>query len=178
MANLDLMEQYLSPIYISSSNMVIPIAINYIDKFDDIYTKSLIFFNYFTNILYIAVQTFTFIANQALSESIKIIQSLNADKIIFIISIYTIFMVLVLDVNIKKINKQKEQIEILEKNIKSIEKQISFHTPEKQETFQDEVNTNLRDINEYKSDINLINTRLNSIEKKNKKLEKEMKKYY
>ena len=102
------------PVYITSTNTVTPLII-----LDNIYTNILIFFNVVVHIAQIGIQTATFIIKEIFQE---IFTKMTLVKMVYIIGIYHLFILAVLDSHQRKITKQKEQIESLEKQVKHLKK--------------------------------------------------------
>lgn len=174
------------PIYVSNSNMLIPWNIPKntmrlaFDKIYDLYTNlNFIFIKFVDNIII----TFTSYNQSTLW------------KIIIIISIYIIFTMGIIDVNIKKIDKHNQDIKILQASIETLEKKINNKddlTKEVEylkklenlresleqiwkEEMLDHYNKSQKKIGEIKQDITVLEARQLLLEKKNKKLEKEIK---
>ena len=174
------------PIYVSNSNIIIPWNIPKntmrlaFDKIYDLYTNlNFIFIKFVDNI----VITFASYNPSTLW------------KIIIIISIYTIFTMGIIDVNIKKINKHNQDIKILQASIETLEKKLNNKddlTKEVEylkklenlresleqiwkEEMLDHYNKSQKKIGEIKQDITVLEARQLLLEKKNKKLEKEIK---
>jgi hypothetical protein len=107
------------PVYITSTNTVTPLMTFEGLYFDNIYTNILIFFNVVVHIAQIAIQTATFIIKEIFQE---IFTQMTLVKMVYIIGIYHLFILAVLDSHQRKITKQKEQIESLEKQVKHLKK--------------------------------------------------------
>jgi hypothetical protein len=107
------------PVYITSANTVTPLMTFEGLYFDNIYTNIVIFFNVAVHIVRIGIQTGTFIMKEIFEE---IFTKMTLVKMIYIIGIYHIFILAVLDSHQRKITKQKQQIESLEKQVKHLKK--------------------------------------------------------
>lgn len=118
------------PIYISTTNMVTPLATI---KFDTLYTNTLIFFQWIVstsimvvNIIQFGIQTAVFIMKEGFTEFFA---NLTIEKIVYILVIYNVLILTAYICSIgyavdqrRKIVEQKEQIESLEKNILYLKK--------------------------------------------------------
>lgn len=143
------MNTNMVPVYISSTNAVTPLV-----NIDILYTKIQIFFNIVVNILRIFVETTAFIMKEIFAEAFT---KMTLVKMIYIIGIYNLFMLAVLDNHHRKLAKQKEKIEALEKQVKHLKK-----------------SSKLRDDFEqlWIHDIQETTKKMTSIENKIKKMEK------
>lgn len=108
------MKTNIVPVYITSSNVVTPLI-----TLNIFYTKTIILLNMVVNILQISFQTVFFIIKEIFIESIT---NMTVVKMLYIIGIYNLFMLVVLDSHQRKITKQKEQIKSLEKQVKHLKK--------------------------------------------------------
>ena len=118
MSNIEYINQYMVPVYISSTNMVTPLVTI---KFDTLYTNTLIFFQSIVsvsimvvNIIQIGIQTAVFIMKEGFTEFFA---NLTIEKIVYILVMYNVLIITAIDNQRRKIAEQKEQIESLEKNI-------------------------------------------------------------
>ena len=102
------------PVYITSANVVTPLL-----TIDNLYKNVLVLLYTGGNILRIGIQTAIFIIKEIFAEAFT---KMTLVKMIYIIGIYNLFMLAVLDNHQRKIIKQKEQIEALEKNLKHLKK--------------------------------------------------------
>jgi len=109
-----IMKSNIVPVYITSSNGITPLI-----TLNVFYTKALIYLNMIVNILQIGCQTAYFIIKQVFIETFT---NMTIVKIVYIIGIYNLFILGVLDSHQRKIVKQKEQIESLEKQVKHLKK--------------------------------------------------------
>lgn len=169
MNNFDLLMDYKFPIHVSDINFVTPNI-----TLDSIYANVISFYEIVRNIIIITWYTVQFIIIQGSIEFINITKNMNIDKLIVVISVYTIFMMGLIHASIKKINKQTEQIKELEDNLET-QCTLGMYLERKIDITQKQLNnlSNKTDekLNEVKYDIILLETRLNLIEKKNKILE-------
>ena len=123
MSNIEYINQYMVPVYISSTNMVTALATI---KFDTLYTNTLIFFQSIVsvsimvvNIIQIGIETASFIMKEAFTEFFA---NLTIEKIVYILVMYNVLIITAIDNQRRKIAEQKEQIESLEKNILYLKK--------------------------------------------------------
>lgn len=123
MSNIEYINQYMVPVYISSTNMVTALATI---KFDTLYTNTLIFFQWIVsvsimvvNIIQIGIETASFIMKEAFTEFFA---NLTIEKIVYILVMYNVLIITAIDNQRRKIAEQKEQIESLEKNILYLKK--------------------------------------------------------
>jgi hypothetical protein len=123
MSNIEYINQYMVPVYISSTNMVTPLVTI---KFDTLYTNTLIFFQSIVsvsimvvNIIQIGIQTAVFIMKEGFTEFFA---NLTIEKIVYILVMYNVLIITAIDNQRRKIAEQKEQIESLEKNILYLKK--------------------------------------------------------
>lgn len=107
------------PVYITSTNTVTPLMTFDNLYFDNIYTNVVIFFNVAVHIAQIGIQTTTFIIKEIFQE---VFTKMTLVKMVYIIGIYHLFILAVLDSHQRKITKQKEQIESLEKEVRHFKK--------------------------------------------------------
>jgi hypothetical protein len=143
------------PVYITPTNVVTPIIT--IESF----YKNIVLLLYTTgNILRIVIQTTTFILKEIFAE---VFTKMTLVKMIYIIGIYNLFMLAVLDNHQRKIIKQKEQIEALEKNLKHLKKANKVRDDFEQLWIHD-----------IKSHNQETTKKMINIEKKVKKLEKDL----
>ena len=106
MTNLELiMNPYIAPVYISTTNMITPLA-------TISYDAMISFFNTVVDILQIGIQTISFIVKEGIISCLK---NLTLEIIVYIIGVYNLFMVLVIDNQQRKFIEQKNKIESLEK---------------------------------------------------------------
>lgn len=155
MANLE----YITPIYVSVTPtewLTTPLATI---SFDAIYQV----FNIIIDILQIFIQTAGFIMKEGFAE---VWTNLTLQKIVYIIGVYNLFMLLVLDNQRKKITEQKNQIENLEKNVDYLKKM------ERMREDMDELW--IQDVRTYHQETSKKTT---AMEKRIKKLEKDLKQY-
>jgi hypothetical protein len=155
MANLE----YITPIYVSVTPtewLTTPLATI---SFDATYQV----FNIIIDILQIFIQTAGFIMKEGFAE---VWTNLTLQKIVYIIGVYNLFMLLVLDNQRKKITEQKNQIENLEKNVDYLKKM------ERMREDMDELW--IQDVRTYHQETSKKTT---AMEKRIKKLEKDLKQY-
>lgn len=167
MANIELMNQYMAPVYISATNMVTPLTSI---KYDVLYANALIYLNIVVNILQIGIQTVTFIMKEAFVEAFanagSILRSLTIEKIIYILVIYNLLIITAIDKQRRKITEQNTQIE-------SLEKQIDYL--KKTERMREDLNELwLQDVRRYHLE---TNNKIRTMEKRIKKMDKEIKIY-
>ena len=112
MSNIEYINQYMVPVYISSTNMVTPLVTI---KFDTLYTNTLIFFQSIVsvsimvvNIIQIGIQTAVFIMKEGFTEFFA---NLTIEKIVYILVMYNVLIITAIDNQRRKIAEQKEQIE-------------------------------------------------------------------
>lgn len=157
MANVELiMNSYISPVYVSATNMVTPISTI---TFDKLYTNALVFMN----VLQIGIQTTFFMMKEGVAE---LITNLTPEKIVYILVVYNLFMLMTIDNHNKKITEQKEIIKSLEKNVIYLKK-----TERMREDLEEMW---VQDVKAYHAD---TNKKLALFDKKMKKLEKVLKQY-
>lgn len=163
MANIEFIEQYMDPVYISATNMVSPITtIKFENAF--IFFKWIVSIsNIVLNILKIGIQTTAFITKEVFVEAFT---NLTLEKIVYIIGVYNLFMLLAIDNQNRKIREQKEQIERLEKNVIYLKKTEII--------YEDLNEIWLQDIKTYHQE---TNNKITAMEKKIKKFEKDLKMY-
>jgi len=109
------MNIYMAPIYVSDTNMVTPLATI------SLYQETITIFNIILGVLQIVIQTTGFILKETILATFR---NLTLEKIVYIIGVYNLLMLVVLDNMLvlldnqrKKITEQKELIENLDKNI-------------------------------------------------------------
>jgi hypothetical protein len=156
----------MMPIYITSTNMVTPLIPNHLIPnrlitIKSFYTNTLIVMNMLFNIVGICIQTLFLIMKEIFLE---VFTNMTVVKMVYIIGIYNLFMLAVLDNQQKKIAKQKEQIESLEKQVRHLKKADKVRDEFEQLW--------IHDIKSYNQE---TNHKIISIEKKIKKIEKEFK---
>ena len=157
MSNLELLiNPYIDQVYITSTNMITPLTTI---TFDGLYQSVISFFNVAINILQISIQTATFIFVEAF-------KNLTVEKILYIIGLYNLFMLVFLDNQTRKITKQKEQIESLDKKIIYLKK-----TDRMREDLEE---VWIQDIKAYHEE---TSKKMTAMEKKIKKFEKNLKQY-
>jgi hypothetical protein len=153
----------MAPIYITTTNSITP-AINPINTLITIksfYTNTLIVMNMLFNIVGICIQTLFLIMKEIFLE---VFTNMTVVKMVYIIGIYNLFMLAVLDNQQKKIAKQKEQIESLEKQVRHLKKADKVRDEFEQLW--------IHDIKSYNQE---TTKKMISMEKKIKKIEKELK---
>jgi Ca2+/H+ antiporter len=150
-----LMNSNIVPIYITSRNVVTPVI-----TIDSFYKNILLLLYTAANILRIVIQTTTFILKEIFAE---VFTKMTLVKTIYIIGIYHLFILAVLDNHQRKIIQQKEQIEILEKNLKHLKKANKVRDDFEQLW--------IHDIKSYNQE---TTKKMINIEKKVKKLEKDL----
>lgn len=164
MSNIEFLR---APIFISATNMVTPITTI---TFDSLYTNALVFGNIVVNILQIFIETAGFIMKEGFTEAFAnasaLWTNLNFEKIVYIIGVYNLFMLLVLDNQRRKITEQNEHIESLEKQVDYLKKM------ERMREDLDELW--IQDVKSYHQE---TSKKMTAMEKKIKKMEKEMKIY-
>jgi hypothetical protein len=157
----------MMPIYITSTNMVTPLIPNhlmtnpFIFKFNSLYTNTLMLFDMIMNIIRICIQTAVFIIKEIFVEAFS---KMTVVKMVYIIGIYNLFMLAVLDNQQRKIAKQEEKIESLEKELRHLKKADKVRDEFEQLW--------IHDIKSYNQE---TTKKMISIEKKIKKIEKEFK---
>ena len=159
MANLE----YITPIYVSVTPtewLITPLASI---SFDAVYKGAISIFNLIIDILQIGIQTIGFIMKEGILAAFT---NLTLEKIVYIIGVYNLFMLLVLDNQRKKITEQKNQIENLEKNVDYLKKM------ERMREDMDELW--IQDIRAYHQETSKKTT---AMEKRIKKIKKELKQY-
>ena len=113
------------------------------------------------NIVGICIQTLFLIMKEIFLE---VFTNMTVVKMVYIIGIYNLFMLAVLDNQQKKIAKQKEQIESLEKQVRHLKKADKVRDEFEQLW--------IHDIKSYNQE---TTKKMISMEKKIKKIEKELK---
>jgi len=162
MSNLELiMNPYISPVYISATNIVTPVATITFDRF---YTSALVFGNLVLTTLQIFTQTAGFIMKEGLTEFFAI---LTVEKIVYILVIYNIFMMLVIDNERRNFAEQKEVVEALNKEVNYFKKSERIR--------EDLDELWLQDVKKYHKE---TSNKVATMEKKIKKLEKVLKEHY
>ena len=106
------MNPYIAPVYISTTNMITPLA-------TISYDAMISFFNTVVDILQIGIQTISFIVKEGIISCLK---NLTLEIIVYIIGVYNLFMVLVIDNQQRKFIEQKNKIESLEKHMDYLKK--------------------------------------------------------
>ena len=167
MSNIELMNQYMAPVFISATNMVTPLATI---SFDKLYTSAIVFANFVLNIGQIVIQTAGFMMKEGFTElfanASSILTNLTIEKIVYILVIYNLLILTAIDKQRRKITGQNEQIE-------SLEKQINYLR--KTERMREELDELwLQDIRRYHQE---TNNKITAMEKKIKKFEKDLKQY-
>jgi len=154
------MKPTMAPIYITTTNDVTPIV-----TLNSLYMKIIIFFNIIENILQIGIQTTSFIIKEIFVEAFT---KMTVIKMVYIICIYNLFMLVVLDSHQRKISKQKEKIESLEKELRHLKKAEKVRDDFEQLWIHD-IKHDIKSYNEETTE------KITSIEKKIKKIEKGVK---
>lgn len=177
------MKPNMAPIYITSTNSITP-AINPINNINHInplitiktfYINTLILFDMIMNIIKIGIQTLFFLMKELFVE---VFTNMTVVKMVYIIGIYNLFILAVLDNQQKKIAKQKEQIESLEKQVRHLKKADKVRDDFEQLWIHDIKSYNKETshkIQETTHKIQETTDKITSIEKKIKKMEKELK---
>ena len=169
MANIQLLA---NPIYISPTNMIMPLTIisanniyNILIKAFDIAVSILAHIQF---VLEIIIRTSLFILSEASKEILKINWNshFTIQNIVFIIGVYTLFMLIIVDDQRKKMNHQQIQIEDLEKYVNYLKK-VDVKTNDYQNNLIEKINKNYDEINK----------KMTLIDKKFKKIEKDIKIY-
>ena len=150
------MNPYIAPVYISTTNMITPLA-------TISYDAMISFFNTVVDILQIGIQTISFIVKEGIISCLK---NLTLEIIVYIIGVYNLFMVLVIDNQQRKFIEQKNKIESLEKHMDYLKK------TERMREDMDEIW--IKDLRTFHQE---TNKKVSVIEKKIKKMEKDMKIY-
>ena len=109
-----IMKSNMVPVYITSTNTVTPLI-----TIESFYKNVLVLLHIVVNIIQICIQTACFIMKELFVEAFTKMTSI---KMLYIIGIYNLFMLAVLDNHQRKIAKQKEQIESLEKQVRHLKK--------------------------------------------------------
>ena len=143
------------PVYITPTNVVTPIL-----TIESFYKNVLVLLYTAGNILQIVIQTTTCILKEIFAEAFT---KMTLVKMIYIIGIYHLFILAVLDNHQRKIIQQKEQIEILEKNLKHLKKANKVRDDFEQLWIHDIKSYNQETIK-----------KMTAMEKKVKKLEKDL----
>lgn len=115
------MKPNMAAIYITSTNSITP-AINPINPLITIksfYINTLIMMNMLFNTARICIQTLFFLMKEIFVEAFS---KMTVVKMVYIIGIYNLFMLAVLDNQQRKIAKQEEKIESLEKELRHLKK--------------------------------------------------------
>lgn len=157
MANIEFLR---TPIFISSTNMVTPLATI---SFDKLYTSAIVFTNFILNILQIGIQTTGFMMKEGFTQFFT---NLTIEKIVYILVIYNLLILTAIDKQRRKNIEQKQQIEELEKNV------IYLKKTERMREDLDELW--LQDVRRYHQE---TNNKITGMEKKIKKFEKDLKLY-
>ena len=150
-----LMNTNIVPVYITPTNVVTPLL-----TIDSLYKNVLVLLYTAGNILQIVIQTTIFIKKEIFEE---VFTKMTLVKMIYIIGIYNLFILAVLDNHQRKIIQQKEQIETLEKNLKHLKKANKVRDDFEQIW--------IHDIKSYNQE---TTKKMINIEKKVKKLEKDL----
>jgi hypothetical protein len=150
-----IMKSNIVPIYITSTNAVTPLI-----TLNTFYSKTLIFLNMVFNILQIGIQTAFFIIKEIFVEAFT---NISVVKMVYIIGIYNLLMLVILDSHQRKITKQKEQIECLEKQVRHLKKAKKVRDEFEQLW--------IHDIKSYNEE---TTNKMTSMEKKIKKMEKDL----
>lgn len=157
MSNIEFLR---SPVFISAANMVTPLATI---SFDKLYASAFVFGNFVVNIIQIGIQTAGFIMKECFTEMWT---NFNLEKIVYIIGVYNLFMLLVIDNQRRKISEQNEHIESLEKQVNYLKK------TERMREDLDELW--MQDVKTYHQE---TSKKMTNMEKKIKKFEKDLKQY-
>lgn len=161
MSNLELiMNHYISPVYISAANMMTPVATI---TFDRIYTSAMVYGNLILNALEIFIKTAGFIMKEGMAEFFA---NLTIEKIVYILAIYNLFMMLIIDNQRRQSTQQKKQIETLNKKVNYLKKTERIREDLDEIWLQD-----------IKKNHQETSYKVETMEKKIKKLEKELKQY-
>ena len=166
MENIQLLSTpYSSPIYISSTNMITPITMISINT---IYNNLIKAFDIAMNILQIIIKTSLFILSEASKEILKIDwdSHFTIQNIVFIIGVYNLIMLIVIDNQRKKMNDQKIQIESLEKYVNYLKKVDKMRDDDQNRLVQT-----------FTQNYDEVNKKMTLIDKKIKKIEKDIKIY-
>jgi hypothetical protein len=149
-----IMNSNIIPVYITATNVVTPLI-----TIDSVYAKTIIIFNMLVNILQISIQTAFFIIKELFVEAYT---KMTVVKMVYIIVIYNLFMLSVIDSHQRKLVEQKKQIEILEKKLR--------HLKNREAVRDDFEQLWINDIKSYNKE---TTKKMTSMEKKIKKIEKE-----
>jgi hypothetical protein len=149
------MNSNIVPIYITSTN-----AVTHLITIDSFYTKLVILFNISVNIARIGIETVFFIMKEIFAE---VCTKMTLVKMVYIIGIYHLFMLAVLDSHQRKLAQQKEQIEYLEKQVKHLKKSDKVRDDFEQLW--------IHDIRSYNKE---TTKKMTNMEKKIKKMEKDL----
>lgn len=148
MSNLELiMNPYISPVYISTTNMLTPIATI---TFNKIYTIALVYGNLILNALQIFIQTAGFIMKE----------------VVYILIIYNLFMMAAIDNQQRKIIEQNKENESLKTEINYLKKSERMREDLDVLWFQD--------VKKYHEE---TSNKIATLEKKIKKMDKEIRIY-
>ncbi len=150
-----IMKSNIVPVYITSSNGITPLI-----TLNILYTKIILLLNMVFNILQITMKTTIFIMKEMFVEAFT---NITLIKIVYIIGIYNLLMLAVLDSHQRKITKQKEQIESLEKQVRHLKK-----TEKVRDNFEQ---LWIHDIKSYNEE---TTKKITSMEKKIKNMEKDL----
>lgn len=164
MSNIEFLR---TPVFISSTNMVTPLATI---SFDKLYTSAIVFANFVLNIGQIVIQTAGFMMKEGFTElfanASSILTNLTIEKIVYILVIYNLLILTTIDKQRRKNSEQNRQIE-------SLEKQINYL--KKTERMREELDELwLQDVRRYHQE---TNNKITTMEKKIKKFEKDLKQY-
>jgi len=161
MANLELiMNPYISPVYISATNMLTPLATI---TFDRIYTIALVYGNLMLAALQIFIQTAGFIMKEGITEFFS---NFTIEKIVYILVIYNLLMMAAIDNQRRKFTEQNKENESLKKEINYLKKSERMREDLDELWFQD--------VKKYHEE---TSNKIATLEKKIKKMNKEIKIY-
>ena len=164
MSNIEFLR---APIYISASNMVLPLATI---KLETVFTNVLTNTIWLLNIIQIGIQTACFIMKElfieAFAKASPIWKNLTIEKIIYMLVVYNLLILVAMDKQRRKAEEQKEVIESLNKEVSYLKK------TERMREDLDELW--LQDVRRYHQE---TNNKITAMEKKIKKMEKEIKIY-
>jgi hypothetical protein len=166
MSNIQLLATpYSAPIYISPTNMVMPLTIISANNIYNILNKV---FNIAMYVLEIFIKTSLFILSEASKEIFKIDWNsyFTLENMICVIGIFNLFMLIVIDNQKRKMDHQKIQIESLEKYVNYLKK-VDVIRNDDQHNLIEKINKNYDEVNK----------KIILIDKKFKKIEKDIKIY-
>jgi hypothetical protein len=141
------------PMYISTTNMVTPIATI---KLETLYTNFINFMNISIYVLHIVSQTTLFIISEAYKEIIQF-NFKSYENMIYIIGICNLFMLFLLDDQRKRMDQQKKQLIYLEEYIDFI--RLSEKDRDHDEQFL------IEKLNENTKKMTLLDKKIKKIEK-------------